>query len=130
MDSRSEKLKEIILRQYPSIRAFARETGIAHGTLVSALNNGIDGMAWSKLNQICKFLQIDAESLEPLTRMENSEDKSTAEGEVDNRNRFLAYYHILNSTGQAKVEDYVKDLARISAYARDSQKSPIPEDNK
>ena len=25
---------------------FAQEIGIPHGTLVSALNNGIDGMAW------------------------------------------------------------------------------------
>ncbi len=46
MDERSQKLKEIILQKYPSIRAFAREAEIPHGTLVSALNHGIDGIAW------------------------------------------------------------------------------------
>ena len=90
MDRRSEKLKEIILRQYPSIRAFGREAGIAHGTLVSALNNGIDGMAWSKLNQICNFLQIDAESLEPLPDLQDEKDAD------DNSRRLLFYYNLLN----------------------------------
>ncbi len=45
MDEQPNKLKEIILRRYPSIRVFAREAEIPHGTLVSALNHGIDGMA-------------------------------------------------------------------------------------
>ena len=112
MDLRSEKLKEIILRRYPSIRAFAREVDIPHGTLVSALNHGIDGMAWSKLNQICKYLQIDAENLEPLP-------ESLKEEQMDAQaKRLLAYYQQLNDTGRAKVEEYVKDISRIERYGR------------
>lgn len=66
MDSKSEKIKSEILKKYPSVRAFARETGIPNGTIVSALNNGIDGMAWSKVNQICSYLNLDPATLEPL----------------------------------------------------------------
>lgn len=110
MDLRSERLKEIILRRYPSIRAFAREVNIPHGTLVSALNHGIDGMAWSKLNQICKFLNIDAENLEPLP-------EDLQEEQLDEQARRLwAYYRCLNDTGRAKVEEYVKDISRIENY--------------
>ena len=112
MDLRSEKLKEIILRHYPSIRAFAREVDIPHGTLVSALNHGIDGMAWSKLNQICKYLQIDAENLEPLPESLKGEQMD------DHAKRLLAYYQQLNDTGRAKVEEYVKDISRIERYGR------------
>lgn len=108
MDERSNKLKEIILGRYPSIRAFAREARIPHGTLVSALNHGIDGMAWGKLDYICRFLDIDAASLEPVIRVES------ATGEMEKR--LLAYYNRLNALGRAKVEEYVKDISRIAAY--------------
>lgn len=66
MDSKSERIKAEILKKYPSVRAFARETGIPNATIVSALNNGIEGMAWSKVNQMCYFLGLDNTTLEPL----------------------------------------------------------------
>lgn len=108
MDERSKKLKEIILQKYPSIRAFAREAEIPHGTLVSALSHGIDGMAWGKLNYICRFLDIDATDLEPVRHEENTA------GEMEKR--MLAYYNRLNDLGRTKVEEYVKDISRIAAY--------------
>lgn len=108
MDVRSERLKEIILQKYPSVRAFAQEAGIPHGTLVSALNNGIDGMAWAKLNRICQCLEIDAENLEPLYK-----EKSSI---TDAEKRLLAYYNLLNGSGRAKVEEYIKDISKIAEY--------------
>lgn len=108
MDERSKKLKEIILQKYPSIRAFAREAEIPHGTLVSALSHGIDGMAWGKLDYICRFLDIDATDLEPVRHEENTA------GEMEKR--MLAYYNRLNDLGRTKVEEYVKDISRIAAY--------------
>lgn len=68
MDQKSEKLKNEILKQYKSVRAFAKEVGIPHGTIVSALNNGIDGMALGKMIQICDKLGIDPVSLNPVAR--------------------------------------------------------------
>lgn len=110
MDVRSEKLKTIILQQYPSVRMFAQEAGIAHGTLVSALRNGIDGMAWVKLNQICQKLQIDPVDLEPIHQ---SEEAMTAQ-----ERRILAYYNLLNDSGREKVEEYLKDIGQIPAYGK------------
>ena len=108
MDEQPNKLKEIILRRYPSIRVFAREAEIPHGTLVSALNPGIDGMAEGKLEHICRFSDIDAIYLEPISRRE------TAVSEMEKR--LLAYYNRLNDWGRVKVEEYVKDISRIAAY--------------
>lgn len=111
MDARSERLREIILQQYPSVRMFAQEVGIAHGTLVSALRNGIDGMAWVKLNQICRYLKVDPVTLEPLHQSEGSM--------TEQEKRILAYYNLLNDSGRNKVEEYLKDIGQIPAYGRD-----------
>ena len=107
MDSRSEKLKEIILQQYPSIRMFAGEVGIPHGTLVSAINNGIDGMAWGRLNLICEKLQINPVDLEPVC----TDDKHGRD-----EKRLLAYYKQLNQEGREKAEAYLEDISMIPAY--------------
>jgi len=110
MDARSERLRTIILQQYPSVRMFAQESGIAHGTLVSALRNGIDGMAWAKLNHICRILQIDPVDLEPIRRSD--------EGMTVQEKRILAYYNLLNDSGREKVEAYMKDIGQIPAYGK------------
>lgn len=67
MDIKSEIIKNEIVKQYKSIRAFAKVVDIPHGTIVSALNNGIDGMAWGKVNRICECLNLDSVTLKPLT---------------------------------------------------------------
>lgn len=108
MQTRADKLKEIILQQYPSVRMFAQEVGIPHGTLVSALNNGIDGMAWGRLDAICRKLQIDPVNLEPIC--ENSDTNTAGE------KRLLAYYDLLNAEGKAKAEAYLKDISMIPMY--------------
>lgn len=108
MDERSEKLKAIILQQYPSVRMFAQEVGIAHGTLVSALRNGIDGMAWGRLNQICQKLHVDPVTLEPIHQNEGTI--------TEQERRILAYYNLLNDSGREKVEEYMKDMGQISVY--------------
>lgn len=106
--SDSEKLKNAILHHSESIRAFAREADIPHGTLVSALNNGIEGMAWSKMKKICDVLQLDPMTLEPIL----------TERDVDSEQeeRLLAYYNRLNHKGKGKVEEYIKDMCEIAEY--------------
>lgn len=64
MDRKTELIRDEILKQYPSIRAFARESGIPNGTIISALNNGIDGMAFAKVVKMCECLGIDPVSFE------------------------------------------------------------------
>ena len=52
VDDKSEKLKKIIKSQYRSIRAFSEATGIPNTTIVTALKNGVGGMAVEKVIEI------------------------------------------------------------------------------
>ena len=94
------KVKKMILAKYPSIREFARQTGIPHGTIVSALNNGIERMAWSRVVKICDVLDLDCVTFEPRVPGELS----------DMERRLLAYYTRLNETKKGKVLQYIEDI--------------------
>lgn len=86
MDYKSELLKQEILKKYKSIRAFAKEVDIPHGTIVSALNNGIDGMALGKMIKISDALGIDPVSLKPVVSKERTFIKdgfSTEESSIE-----------------------------------------------
>lgn len=88
MDDKALIIKNEILKNYKSIRAFAKVVDIPHGTIVSALNNGIDGMAWGKVNKICECLCLD-----PTTLVPKSQRKSfniASESKKENNIEFCA----------------------------------------
>lgn len=100
---KTEQIKSIILKKYPSIRAFATDSGIPHGTIVSALNKGIESMSYGKVLKLCDTLQIDCGSFEPL----NVEATSLNSDEK----RLLAYYKVLDDRKRNKVLDYIDDIS-------------------
>ena len=51
--TKAEVLKKEILRQYRSVRQFAIEMNIPYSTLVTALDRGIDGMAYGTVIIFC-----------------------------------------------------------------------------
>jgi len=91
-----------IYRQYPSIRAFAKACDVPHGTIVSALNNGIEGMAYAKVQKMCKTLNLDMNTFEPIFNPDNLEDKQ--------RERVLAYFSKMSTSKQEKVLEYMQDI--------------------
>ena len=98
----TEMMKIEISRQFPSVRSFAKECGIPHGTIVSALNNGIESMAWGKVKKMCDCLHIDCGSFEPI--YEKNSNACVQE------KRVLAYYSKLSERGKNKVIEYMKDI--------------------
>jgi len=101
LSEKTLRIKECISEKYPSVREFARQSGIPHGTIVSALNNGIEGMAWSKVIRMCDCLQIDCVTFEPV------EPKALD----DTHRRLLAYYDRLDDRKKEKVFEYIKDIS-------------------
>ena len=101
ISDQTRRIKELIIEKYPSIREFARESGIPHGTLVSALNNGIEGMAWSKVVRICDCLNIDYGTFEPIVPKELT----------DREQRLLAYFSTLDNRKKEKVIEYIEDIS-------------------
>ena len=51
--TKAEILKKEILRQYRSVRQFAMEMNIPYSTLVTALERGIEGMAYGTVIRMC-----------------------------------------------------------------------------
>lgn len=99
MDDKTSKLINEISIQYSSVRAFARACGVPHGTVVSALNKGIEGMSYIKVFKMCECLNIDLETFEPKNNKASSDS-----------DRLLAYYLRLSDIKKEKVIEYIKDI--------------------
>lgn len=57
--SREQKLRNLILDRYASLRKFSIEADIPYSTLMTLLSRGIGGASFDVVMQICKKLQID-----------------------------------------------------------------------
>lgn len=109
-------LKKEILKQYRSVRQFALEMNIPYSTLVTALERGIEGMAYGTVIRMCDKL-----SLNPV-------DFTTLEGEAPLgalllENRVMQYYVKLNQEGRDKVLGIMEDYVQIDKYKSKTKKS-------
>lgn len=57
--SREQKLRNLILDRYASLRKFSIEADIPYSTMMTLLSRGIGGASFDVVMQICKKLQID-----------------------------------------------------------------------
>ncbi|MBQ4416954.1 MAG: transcriptional regulator [Lachnospiraceae bacterium] len=107
--NRADILKTEILRQYKSIRQFAMEMKIPYSTLVTALDRGIEGMAYGTVITMCDRLNLNPVDFTPL------EDGANLGGKIV-ENRVMQEYVKLNKTGRKKVLDYMTDLTLLEKY--------------
>ena len=111
MDSKKKAkyLKDVILSQYKSIRQFAVTMGIPYSTLVTALERGVDGMAYSTVIRICEALSLNPVDFSPLEEGEGLSSQITTK-------RVMDKYWKLNKTGRKKVLDIIEDYTLIREY--------------
>ena len=95
----TESLKQAILTQYKSVRQFSGVMGIPYSTLVTALERGVDGMAY-------------ATDIRPgrsgLRRHDLSSQISTR--------KVMSRYNVLNKAGKKKILDIMEDYGKIDEY--------------
>ena len=96
--TKAEILKKEILRQYRSVRQFALEMSIPYSTLVTALERGIEGMAYGTVIKMCDKLNlnpVDFSSLERDTSL-GAQLLETYEGErpLSRDSRADLYYRL------------------------------------
>ncbi|WP_293823898.1 helix-turn-helix transcriptional regulator [uncultured Phascolarctobacterium sp.] len=115
MDAKSEKLKNIIKQKYKSIRAFSEIVGIPNTTIITALNNGIGGMAVEKVILICDKLNIDVKTFEPLTSM-SIESLDSVEEFV------IKKYRLLDADGKERI-DTMLDMEVAQLKRKDETQS-------
>ena len=83
--TKAEILKAEILNQYKSVRQFAIEMEIPYSTLVTALDRGIEGMAYGTVIRMCDRLNLNPVDFTPLNQ------KSLLGGKIM-ENRVFQYY--------------------------------------
>ena len=57
--NREQRLRNLILDRYPSLRQFASETDIPYSSLMTILSRGIGGASFDTVIQLCKVLGIN-----------------------------------------------------------------------
>ena len=94
-----EKLKDLILSRYKSIREFVIEIDMPYTTIASIFNRGIDNSSISNVIKICKALGISADAL--------------AEGKIVSTNR--RYFELKEDP--IDISDILSDTkARLICY--------------
>ena len=109
--TKAEILKKEILRQYRSVRQFAMEMNIPYSTLVTALERGIEGMAYGTVIKMCDKL-----SLNPV-------DFSSLERDASLGAQLMQNYVKLNQTGRDKILELMDDFVQIDKYKAKSKKA-------
>ena len=113
---KAEILKKEILRQYRSVRQFAMEMNIPYSTLVTALERGIEGMAYGTVIKMCDKLSLNPVDFSSLER-----DASLGAQLLENR--VMQNYVKLNQTGRDKILELMDDFVQIDKYKAKSKKA-------
>ena len=113
--TKAEILKKEILSQYRSVRQFAMEMGIPYSTLVTALERGIEGMAYGTVIKMCDKLSLNPVDFSSLER-----DASLGAQLLENR--VMQNYVKLNQAGRDKILDLMDDYAAIDKYKSKGKK--------
>ena len=109
MDNLTLLIKTEIKKQYKSVRQFAIEMEIPYSTLVTALDRGIEGMAYGTVIRMCDKLNLNPVDFSPLNQ------KSLLGGKIM-ENRVMQYYVKLNKVGRKKVLDLMEDYVQLDKY--------------
>ena len=107
--TKAEILKAEILKQYKSVRQFAIDMEIPYSTLVTALDRGIEGMAYGTVIRICDKLSLNPVDISSL-------EKGEVLGEKLLENRVMQYYIQLNKRGRKKILEMMEDYVQLHKY--------------
>ena len=116
--TKAEILKKEILRQYRSVRQFAMEMNIPYSTLVTALERGIEGMAYGTVIKMCDKLSLNPVEFSSLER-----DASLGAQLLENR--VMQNYVKLNQTGRDKILELMDDFVQIDKYKAKGEKKIV-----
>ena len=122
-----EQLKQEILSQYKSVRAFTNEVGIPYTTLDSVFKRGIQNAGVSTMIKVFSALNLDIESIPSGELRSNApNEKKTggagdrAEGELgdDLRSILIRNFDQLNQEGQERLVETSDDMVSSGKYIK------------
>lgn len=109
---KTQTLKNEILAQYKSVRQFALELEIPYSTLVTALDRGIDGMAYGTVIRMCDRLHLNPVDFTSLDRSNNDLNQKMLE------NRVMKSFMKLNKGGRDLALTAMEDMAQLNKYVQ------------
>lgn len=113
--TKGELLKQEILRQYRSVRKFALDINVPYSTLVTALERGIEGMAYGTVIRMCDKLNLNPVDFTPL-------ENETSLGTQLLENRLMQCYMELNQRGRDTIMELMEDFRHLEKYNRSNGK--------
>ena len=122
-----EQLKQEILSQYKSVRAFTNEVGIPYTTLDSVFKRGIQNAGVYTMIKVFSALNLDIESIPSGELRSNAPNEKTpsgagdrAEGELgdDLRSILIRNFDQLNQEGQERLVETSDDMVSSGKYIK------------
>ena len=109
--TKSELMKEAILKKYKSVRSFSIYMKVPYSTLATALDRGIEGMAYGTVIRICEELEINPIDFSPL-----GQDNEQAERYLEHK--LTKEYLALNDMGRKRILETLEDYGQIPKYVK------------
>ena len=113
-----EQLKQLILSNYKSVRAFTLETEIPYSTVDNIFKRGIGGTAVTTVVKICDTLDITVEGITHGRIERRSSCTVSPLALTPQQSALLSSFDQLNEEGQQKAVDYVDDLVLTGRYKK------------
>ena len=109
---KAQRLKAEILKQYKSVRQFAIEMEIPYSTLVTALDRGIEGMAYGTVIRMCEKLHLNPVDFTSLDQNESGVNRKILE------ERVMKSFLRLNKAGRTMLFTIMDDMGQLAKYNR------------
>lgn len=106
-------LKELIKKEYKSVRAFSKTADIPYSTIDNIFKRGIQGVSIQVVLKICNILNIDVEKIfddKLILKHENMDDG-------------ILLYSLLDDSDRSEIMGEMKQMLKSDKY-----KSEIPND--
>ncbi len=116
MDTTENRIKEIIINRYGSLKKFCEIINMPWTTLDSILKRGFANSNITNVMKISHELKVDTESLasgkivDCIERMETKKSESP---------KIIQYYDMLNDIGKHVATERVKELAEVPRYVQE-----------
>ena len=116
MDTTENRIKEIIINRYGSLKKFCEIINMPWTTLDSILKRGFANSNITNVMKISHELKVDTESLASGTIVDCIERMETKKSESP---KIIQYYDMLNDIGKHVATERVKELAEVPRYVQE-----------
>lgn len=115
MDTTENRIKEMIINKYGSLKKFCEIINMPWTTLDSILKRGFSNSNITNVMKISHELKVDTESLASGKIVDSAERTEYGKQEIP---KILKYYDILNDIGKYVATERVKELAEVPRYVQ------------